>query len=353
MINGKYYGCIEDFINEASSQSKYFLMVAEYTPFSTSMFSSLENQICGVVVPFVIYDNEFFMKGLIACVVENSDDFVIVDLKNSQINKEKFTNSKSLIVMLDGLSPDISDFLDDLFESIPENTQIIGGGAGKMTFMQEPVIFSKDKFFENSALIISLNSKLHCGVKNGWEYLKGPFITTNSKNNLLKTLNFKNAFEIYRNIVEKDSNQVFSDDNFFDIAKSYPLGILKLNKEIVVRDLIFVDDEKSIVLVGSIPQNSIVNVLKGDFENLINSSLKNIKNIRENLDKDSFETIIFSGISRSIYLGDNFNSELNEIKKSIKSDKKMFGALTLGEIANNGKEYINFYNKTCVVGLLC
>lgn len=353
MINGKYYGCMEDFVKEASFQSKYFLMVAEYTPFDNSIFSNFSDSISGVIVPFVIYDNEFFMKGLVACRVENSDDFVIVNLKNPQIDKKHFKNSKSLLVMLDGLSPNISDFLDYLFELVPQNTQIIGGGAGKMTFMQEPVVFSKDRFFENSALIISLNSKLHCGVKNGWEYLKGPFITTNSKNNLLKTLNFKNAFELYKNIVEKDSKQVFNDDNFFDIAKSYPLGILKLNKEIVVRDLIFVDDEKNIVLVGNIPQNSIVNVLKGESENLINSSLNNIKNISKDLKENSFETIIFSGISRSIYLGDKFTNELDEIKRVVRSDKKMFGALTLGEIANNGKEYINFYNKTCVVGLLC
>ena len=63
--------------------------------------------------------------------------------------------------------------------------------------------------------------------------------------------------------------------------------------------------------------------------------------------------ILFDCISRAIYLGDDFADELKEIKRNIKPNKNLFGALTLGEIANNGNEYIIFYNKSCVIGLLC
>jgi hypothetical protein len=146
----------------------------------------------------------------------------------------------------------------------------------------------------------------------------------------------------------------FADDNFFDIAKYYPLGIVKYDKEIIVRDPILIDENNNIVLVGDIPQNSTINILKGKEENLIKSSSIAVKKAMNNLEyEDEYNVILFDCISRCISLGDKFVDELVEIKKNINPSKNLFGALTLGEIANNGNEYINFYNKTCVIGVLC
>ena len=54
-------------------------------------------------------------------------------------------------------------------------------------------------------------------------------------------------------------------------------------------------------------------------------------------------------ISRALFLGDDF---IDEIKAVSEANTPMIGALSLGEIANNGREYLEFYNKTCVVGML-
>jgi hypothetical protein len=277
------------------------------------------------------------------------------------------------MVLLDGLSENITTFLDSLFNVLPLNIEILGGGAGKLTLKQEPVIFSNDGIYENAALTISKKSKLFIGVENGWEFLEGPFMVTSSNKNILKSLNFmdafevyksvveedsglkfNNAFETYKNVVEKESGEQLTEDNFFDIAKSYPLGIVKFNKEIIVRDPIAKDEKGNMVLVGDLEQNSTINILKGNKKSLIESSNNAIKKALEaNNDKLNIKNVIlFDCISRCIFLEDDFKKELGEIKKQV-SNETLFGALTLGEIANNGNEYINFYNKTCVVGVLC
>ena len=211
------------------------------------------------------------------------------------------------------------------------------------------------RFLRPECIKQDIDYKLFLGIEIGWEYLEGPFLTTNSQKNVLKTLNFKNAFEVYKEVVEKDSGMKFEDDNFFDIAKSYPLGIIKYDKEIVVRDPILIDKNNNMVLVGDIPHHSTINILKGKAENLIKSSGNAIKKAMEQLDCEQNENsvILFDCISRSIFLGDNFVKELEEIEKQMKPSKNLFGALTLGEIVNNGNEYITFYNKTCVIGVLC
>lgn len=310
--------------------------------------------VAGAIVPFIVYNTEFYNKGVISFDLNDGSDFFFVeDMTNVDKKKIQELDIKSLTVILDGLSPNITKFLDDLFTSVPENTQIVGGGAGKMTFENDPVIFTKENgIHKNAAILIKLSNRLDIGIQNGWQYLEGPFLTTNSHKNELKSLNFRNAFEVYKEIVEKDSGKTFDNQNFFDIAKSYPLGIVKYDKEIIVRDPIYVNDEGNLVLVGDIPQNSTINILKGNEDELIKSSATAVKEATKNITKRS-SLIVFDCISRSIYLGDKFNNELKGMKENCTFDTNLCGALTLGEIANNGDEYITFYNKSCVVGVLC
>lgn len=302
-----------------------------------------------------MYDTDFYNKGIVSYDLDDLDDFTIVkDMSKFKLNKSFFEKTNSLLIMLDGLSSNITDFLDNVFEITSSDTQIVGGGAGKLTFEKDPIIFTNTESYTNAAIIISLENTLSIGIENGWEYLEGPFLATSTERNVLKSLNFEPAFEVYKKVVEKDCGKKFDDDNFFEIAKSYPLGIVKYDKEIVVRDPIRYDDEGNLVLVGDISQNSTLNILKGKEDELIESSGRAIeKSCTKKLKKNPKSLILFDCISRSIFLGDRFNEELKIMKDKIQSDVKLSGALTLGEIANNGNEYITFYNKSCVVGVLC
>lgn len=356
MLNAKFYVCVKDFLEDNKNNSKkIFILVAEYTNFDIENLKYHESQIFGAIVPFVVCNNEFYNKGIIAYFLEENLDFILIeDMNYLNVNPSFFENRKSFLVLLDGLSSNKTKFLENLFEVVPENAQIIGGGAGKLTFENDPVIFTKENIYKNAAIIIATPMKLHTKVANGWKYLEGPFLTTSSEKNVLKTLNFKKAFDVYKKIVEEDSGMIFTDDNFFDIAKSYPLSIVKFNNRIVVRDPIYLDKNENIVLVGDIFQNSTVNILKGNIDNLIKSSCIAIKEVlEESNSSDNQDVLLFYCITRSIFLGDEFSKELNEMKSYMKNDSTLLGALTLGEIANDKDEYISFYNKSSVVGVFC
>lgn len=356
MEKGKFYFSVKDFLEDNVNNTKnIFILVAEYTSFNLEDLKDYNGEIFGGIVPFVIYNNEYYNKGLIVCSLEENSDFLLVeDLNYLDVNSTFFENRKSFLVLLDGLSQNITKFLENLFEVVCENAKVIGGGAGKMTFENDPVIFTKDKIYKNAAIIIATPMNLHSKIGKGWEYLDGPFLTTSSEKNVLKTLNYKNAFDVYKSVVEKNSGMIFKDDNFFDIAKSYPLGIVKLNNQTIVRDPIYIDKNNNIVLVGDIFQNSTINILKGDDKNLIKSSVNAVKELLEESNSCANEdVIIFDCISRSIFLGNNFPNELDEIKSHMKKDATLFGALTFGEICNDSDKYISFYNKSCVVGVLC
>ncbi|NOR26155.1 MAG: hypothetical protein GQ542_17565 [Desulforhopalus sp.] len=54
-------------------------------------------------------------------------------------------------------------------------------------------------------------------------------------------------------------------------------------------------------------------------------------------------------ISRVLFLGDKLQEEIEAVQDA---SAPLIGAFTIGEIANSGKDFLEFYNKTCIVGVL-
>jgi hypothetical protein len=194
---------------------------------------------------------------------------------------------------------------------------------------------------------VPIEENVDIGVHHGWEFLEGPFVATSSEKNILKQINYENAFEFYIEAVERDSGIKFTNDNFFDLAKSYPLGIVPYSGDIIVRDPIAKDGD-SLVLVGTMPENSVIQILKGENDKLIDAAKVAASEATKG-DKQKNMTIMIDCISRVLFLEDSFVKEIDSVSEVI-GETSLIGALTLGEIANKSNKYIDFYNKTCVIG---
>ena len=143
---------------------------------------------------------------------------------------------------------------------------------------------------------------------------------------------------------------IFQLKIFFSIAKAYPFGIKKLDAEDIVRDPLFKNQNNSLVCVGEVPTDSFVDLLTGNTDSLINSSkIAYERAINSFPDGKEMECVlVIDCISRVLFLEDKIKEELLQ---TYNNSLHHFGILTLGEIANNGKDYIEFYNKTIVVGI--
>ena len=124
-------------------------------------------------------------------------------------------------------------------------------------------------------------------------------------------------------------------------------------KEMVVRDPIAVDGN-GLVCVGEVPLNSLVYILKGNKDSLIAGAVY-ARELAESIyqqvvdDKNKKPiTLIMDCVSRVLFLQSNFKKELEKVYTGY----PLLGALTIGEIANTGRNYLEFYNKTSVIGYL-
>jgi hypothetical protein len=315
--------------------------------------------IFGGIFPQIIYNQQHYDQGLLLVGLFEEPHLTI--LKN--ISKENMDFDELLdpdlldeeyktgLVIVDGFSGSIDKFIDSLFNNYGIELNYVGGGAGSLDMVQKPCIITPEGLLEDAALLAVFKAKSGVGVRHGWEPLSGPYKVSHSEKNRIYMLENKTAFDIYRKVVEEDSGLSINAENFFEIAKAYPFGITKMGAEKIVRDPIVLHSDGSLQCVGSVPQNTFVHILKGNKESLISAAddaLLAAENSFENITGN--ESVFFIDcISRMLYLEDSFQKEIQTIGKQ---NKTYFGVLTLGEIANNGKDYLEFYNKTAVVALI-
>jgi hypothetical protein len=317
-----------------------------------SIISKCSKPILGGVFPQIIFDEQNHTKGAIIAAIDDtlhihtienisSDDIDMDELIEESIG-ELNDEVSTMFVFVDGLAKNINNLILSLFDNFGLTINYVGGGSGSLTFVQKPSIYTNEGLKQDCAILATSKLKSSIGVKHGWKTISDEMQVTSSNGNEVIELNYKPAFEVYKKIVENISGQKFNDDNFFDIAKGYPLGINKLSGEAVVRDPITTDG-KSLICVGDVLENSFITILKGENELLIDATATASQEAK--MENNHF-TLFIDCISRVLFLEDNFQEEI----KAVGQDKNsLIGALTLGEIANNKKHYLEFYNKTSVV----
>lgn len=347
----------EAFLELDSLGKTLLILSCDQNNYDTEELSNLcknaSSVVIGGIFPQIIYATKNYEIGCIICSLDDVLETTLIKEISEQPNLSSFIeqnievdldSTNTIFVFVDGLSKNIGNMIHGLFDNFGLFANYIGGGAGSLSFVQKPVIFTNEGLFQDCAIVGVSKLKSSIGVKHGWEPISESIKVTKSDKNIVIELDYKPAFEVYKSFVEADSCKIFNDDNFFDIAKGYPLGINKLIGDIIVRDPI-ITQNNSLVCVGDVQENGFVVILKGSNENLINSAKQAYLDAKSSSNFDSF-TLFIDCISRVLFLNEEFEKELEQVNET---DSITIGVLSLGEIANNKNHYLEFYNKTAVV----
>ncbi len=313
----------------------------------------------GGIFPEIIYGQKKLIHGTIVAGLSVEPNVQIISHLSDmsadydELIDEKIPDlgsTKTMLIMVDGLAKRIGSLIDSLFNVFGLEVNYIGGGAGSLSFQQKPCLFTNQGLIQDSAVLALLDMNSGIGVNHGWSTVSGPFKVTEVDRNIIKTLDYRPAFEVYREVVEKASGQVFTGDNFFNIAKGYPFGINKIGSEKIVRDPITLGENGSLICVGEVPKEGYVDILSGNVSSLVTAAGKALTRGQQAFKGTTPQTTFFIDcISRVLFLEKDFDQELKAVSTE---NMPLIGALTLGEIANSGKDYLEFYNKTAVIGVL-
>lgn len=329
---------------------------SEFTPAQVDpILRSISKPLVGGVFPAIISGENRHERGLLVIGFSSRMHATSIDqlsFEDTDVEEQLLSglpegaDLPAHLVFVDGFTQRIGELTRSLFDAFGHGHRAIGGGAGSLDFVQRPCVFTNKGLRVDCAAVAALGTDASLGVAHGYIGVGGPYRVTESEGNTIRSLNWKPAYETYRQVVEQHSHKSFDDHEFFDLAKAYPFGIARLDAERVVRDPISVSEEGELVCVGEVPEGSHVDILVGSKPSLIAAATE-ARTIADQASRGENGAYLFIDcISRVLFLEDDFDMELKAVSTG---ERAVFGACTIGEIASGGAEFVEFYNKTAVV----
>ncbi|MCC5927247.1 MAG: FIST C-terminal domain-containing protein [Bacteroidetes bacterium] len=307
----------------------------------------------GGIFPEIIADGERRETGFLVVPLHYRLNTTLINLKletreiqeviESYASKLSAQN-EGLFCFVDALAPKKSAMLDLLYDSCGPDVNYVGGGAGSLSFKSFPCIIHQHNIYENAAVIGAMGADISVGVAHGWTPVSEPIKVTEVQGNSIISLDWKPAFDVYKDQIKLHSGVEINQVNFFDVAKSYPLGLVRLDAEMTIRDP-YATDNGWLHIVDHVPEGEYVRIMNGNMESLLEGASAALLNAQIDLSGEATEQFCVDCISRVLYMQQEFNRELNLLN----ADEAMNGVLSIGEIANPGDTVLELFNKTIVV----
>ncbi|MBY0579139.1 MAG: EAL domain-containing protein [Burkholderiales bacterium] len=371
-----FLGNIESAIKEGAKS--LLLFACEKNGFTPGLLDSslriLSVPVSGGIFPGVIFGRKNYDKG--SLVVSFPFEAKVAHITGLNAPEMDFSDSVSpfadaltscptVLVFVDGASRGIHSFLDDVYDRLGAETKYMGGGAGSQDLVRKPCIFSNQGLVQDQAQLVGIPYSSEIEVSHGWQKFAGPLLVTEAQGEVIRSLDYKPALDVYLEIVKTESRSsgffdLFCEivdappnrngEDFSEIARSFPIGMEK-NEAFVCES--FTREGRTLVCKAGIPCLTPLCILKAEPENLIDASKKASKKLIEKFPSKHTESrpIVFSCTNRNQFLQERFADEVGEIADSFAQFGDPFGALTLGEIASDDNGRLTLFNNSIVLGL--
>lgn len=186
-------------------------------------------------------------------------------------------------------------------------------------------------------------------VNGGWTPFGPERIVTKSKGNILYELDNLPALDLYKNYLGEKSKDLPG------AALLYPLNV-KSTKEnhSIVRTILNIDEEtNSMILAGDIFENSKVQLMMTNVDNIVNAAEVAAVNASELREEEAELAILVSCIGRKLVLDQRVEEEVEEVMEVVGKKTAVTGLYSYGEIAPFvGEKNCQLHNQTMTITLI-
>jgi hypothetical protein len=249
-------------------------------------------------------------------------------------------------ILSDKLITEGTHLINGLQESLGKSFPLIGASASDNFENHKTHQYLNKEMLNDSCSGILFGGKFSFGfgIKHGWLALGKMRYITASSGNIIQEIDSAPAVKLYEDYFAK---------NTLDLAKElrrisvyYPLGIyLPGEKEYLLRNIISIKDDGSLVTQGDIPPNSKVRLMISTEDSRLKATVTACEEAKKNLGTQKVKfLIVFESAARFSILGKQDDIELCMIKEIFGVHTPLIGVYTNGEQAP--LKSINYLGKT-------
>lgn len=273
-------------------------------------------------------------------------------------NQLKSDDLRSIFVLSDGLNVNGSELVKGLNTIIESKKDIIitGGLAGDGSNFKKTWTVLNGEILLNHVVAVGLYGEhIHVGhgSKGGWDIFGPVRRVTRSKSNVLYELDYQPALTLYKEYLGEKSSELPSSGLLYPLAIHDPDSREQVQ---LVRTILAIDEEaQSLIFAGDIPTGCHAQLMRANFDRLIESANEAGKLAYKTRLKNDPETlgpvlaIDISCVGRRLLLGERVEEEIESTMEVWPNGSNQVGFYSYGEISPFSIGNCQLHNQTMTI----
>ncbi len=240
---------------------------------------------------------------------------------------------RHVFTLSDGQGVNGSELVHGLYSKLPAGVQVTGGLAGDGARFERTLVFADGEPHEGIVSVMGLYGdalQIGYGSLGGWDTFGPKRTITKSAGNVLFELDGKPALELYKRYLGEHAAGLPATGLLF------PLNMQRPDEErTVVRTILAVDEaEQSLTFAGDIPEGSVAQLMKANFERLIDGAADAAKASSESPGKgpEPELAVLISCVGRKLVLKQRTEEEVESVREVLGKGPALTGFYSYGEI---------------------
>ncbi|MEO1574227.1 MAG: FIST C-terminal domain-containing protein, partial [Pseudomonadota bacterium] len=194
---------------------------------------------------------------------------------HSTVLSDRRHGDVTLMALADADHLDVARTMKRLHRQFGNRCRYLGGGGGTYGETPTPCVFTAEHGCRAGALALGFirgASAVHAG--HGWQRAIGPVVATRTVNSVIAELNWRPAYDVYRQLIRQTTGDTIERMSFSDVGLKYPLGMIKEDSEDLVRVPLRVTEAGGLVVIGDVPAHSVLHIMSGRPDDLISAAAR-------------------------------------------------------------------------------
>jgi hypothetical protein len=238
-----------------------------------------------------------------------------------------------VFVLSDGLKVNGSELVKGLSKHLPENITVTGGLSGDGANFRETLVFWNGKAERDTITILGLygeHIKVGYASMGGWDSFGPERLITKANKNVLYEMDGKSALELYKRYLGENAKGLPATGLLFPLSVRAKQGMTP-----VVRTILSVNEaEQSLTFAGDVPEGAYAQLMKANFDRLIEGSSEAAKISHAVCGCDSPDlAILISCVGRKMVLNQRIEEEVEAVRDQLGEQTVLTGFYSYGEIS--------------------